>query len=289
MASDAYLEIGAFSERVGVSADLLRAWERRYGLPRPVRTPNGRRLYSRADEQIVKTMRRALAQGVRAAEAARLARGEADGTSDTAAAPELAALGSRLRAALDDLDDTRAQKELDHLFGTYSADTALAQVILPYLSELGERWACAELGVGDEHFASNLISGRLLGLARRWDDGDGQRALLACPPGEQHTMGLLCFGLALRMHGWRITYLGADTPTDAIAQVAESVLPAQIVLASVSRRVFRDAADQLTDLARRMPLAVAGAGAGPQIATALGARLLPSDPVTEAARLAASG
>ena len=58
-----------------------------------------------------------------------------------------------------------------------------------------------------------MIEGRLRALARGWGDGDGPRALLACPPGEQHELGLLCFGLLLRERGWRIAYLGAETPT----------------------------------------------------------------------------
>jgi DNA-binding transcriptional MerR regulator len=70
---DGYLTIGPFSQRVGISVDLLRAWERRYGLPRPTRTANGRRLYTDADLHLVTAMRRALGRGMPAAEAARVA------------------------------------------------------------------------------------------------------------------------------------------------------------------------------------------------------------------------
>ena len=77
----------------------------------------------------------------------------------------------------------------------------------PYLHELGERWAHAKASVAQEHFASVLPRA----LARDWGRGRGPHALLACVPGDQHDLGLICFGLALRAHGWRITYLGADT------------------------------------------------------------------------------
>ena len=88
----------------------------------------------------------------------------------------------------------------------------LSEVILPFLHRLGVRWAAGRTSVAQEHFASNVIAGRLRSLARGWGQGVGPRAILACPPGELHDLGLLCFGLVLREHGWRITYLGADTP-----------------------------------------------------------------------------
>jgi MerR family transcriptional regulator, light-induced transcriptional regulator len=283
---DAYLTIGPFSRRVGVSVDLLRAWERRYGIPRPVRTANGRRLYADADVDLVTAMRRRLARGMPAAEAARLAASapvRADPATDGAG--ELGALRSRLRDALTEFDDARAQDELDRLFGAYSVDTALSRVILPYMRELGERWALDEIGVGHEHFASNLIHGRLLSHARKWDEGRGPQALLACPSGELHTIGLLCFGLVLRAHGWRITYLGADTPMTSLAEVARTVKPARIVLASVRSELYLDAGAMLSDVARRIPVALGGPGATAGLAH-LGAELLESDPVAEAARLA---
>ena len=286
MASTAYLSIGAFSRLVGVSPDVLRAWERRYGLPRPARTGAGRRLYGPGDERLVRAMRRALADGHPAAEAARLAAITRAPEIVAPPTPELDALGLQLRDALNRFDDTAAQTVLDRVFGSYSVDTALAEVILPYLRELGERWAGREIGVGHEHFASNLLHGRLLSLARKWDQGHGPVALLACPEGERHTIGLLAFGLSLRMHGWRITYLGADTPIEAITDVAETISPAHIILASHNGDTYRHAAAGLAGLAARTPLAIAGTGADLNRAADIGAILLGGDPVTEAARVA---
>jgi DNA-binding transcriptional MerR regulator len=287
---DAYMQIGPFSRSVGVSADVLRAWERRYGLPRPARTANGRRLYGTADARVVRAMREALERGVPAAEAARLA---IAGQPEPAPAQavdrgELADLRRELDGALGRLDDERAQEHLDRLFGVYSVDAALSEVVLPYLRELGERWAAGEIGVGHEHFASNVILGRLSSLARKWDAGHGPRALLAAPPGEFHTIGLLSFGLALWTRGWRITYLGADTPVDALAELAATLAPAQVVLASVRADLYVQAGDPLAELAARVPLALGGAGAHPSLGARLGVGVLEGDPVAEAARLARS-
>lgn len=65
------LRIGELSRRVGLSVHVLRAWERRYGLLRPERSPGGYRLYSETDELRVKVMRAHLARGLSTAEAAR--------------------------------------------------------------------------------------------------------------------------------------------------------------------------------------------------------------------------
>lgn len=55
---------------------------------------------------------------------------------------------------------------------------------------------------------------RLAGLVRGWGDGSGPRAILACPPGEWHDLALMIFGVTLNRHGWRIDYLGVDTPVE---------------------------------------------------------------------------
>jgi DNA-binding transcriptional MerR regulator len=285
-ATESYLHIGSFSRRVGVSPDLLRAWERRYGVPAPARTAKGVRLYTRADEELVLAMRSGLDRGLTAAEAARLAIPAAPDSSDGGLPRELGALRTRLGDALTGFHETRAQEELDRLFGAYSLDAALSEVVVPYLRDLGERWARGEVGIAHEHFASSLIHGRLLSLTRKWDQGQGPRALLACPSAELHTIGLLCFGLGLRMHGWRITYLGADTPIDVISDVADAVQPARIVLASVRSDVFVPMQDELARLAARTPVALGGAGARPQLADRVGALALEGDPISEAARVA---
>src|SRR5829696_8387999 len=113
----------------------------------------------------------------------------------------------------------------DRLFAAYTVEMVLREVILPYLHSLGERWEAGEVSVAHEHFASNLLRGRLLGLAQGWGQGRGPGAILACVPGEHHELGLLAFGVALHRRGWRITYLGTDSPIDAVADIAPSLAP----------------------------------------------------------------
>ena len=163
-----------------------------------------------------------------------------------------------------------------------SLATVLRDVVLPYLTELGERWERGTASVAQEHFASNVIRGRLAGLARGWGNGHGPRAVLACPPGELHDLALMVFGVALNRNGWRIDYLGMNTPVEELTRTVDVRRPDLVVLAATLPKNLEPLATQLTALAQRAPLVLAGAGATPEIASAVGARLLTGDPVTAA-------
>jgi MerR family transcriptional regulator, light-induced transcriptional regulator len=278
------LRIGELSRRVGISPELLRAWEKRYGLLTPSRTAGGLRLYSTRDETRIERMRELLASGLSAAEAARLAREAEPAGPARVGASEFA---RELRDALDAYDETAAQLALDRTFAAVGIDATLRDVVIPYLHDLGERWAAAQATVGQEHFASNVIQGRLRALARGWDQGIGPRAVLACPPGERHEIGLIFFGLSLRTRGWRVRYLGADTPVKSIATNRSDGRPAVIVIAAVTDERFRASGDELARVARKAPVAIAGAGADAGTARRLGAQYLDSGPVEAAATVAA--
>jgi MerR family transcriptional regulator, light-induced transcriptional regulator len=277
------LRIGELSRRVGVSPELLRAWERRYGLLEPARTGGGLRLYSADDVQRVRAMQAHLQSGLSAAEAARLAR--AGAASEPPAAAEAPALhdAGELCRALDVLDAQAAHLVLDRMLARYTLETVLAGVVIPYLRDLGDRWERGEASVTQEHFASNLLRGRLLALARGWERGAGPAALLACAPGEQHDLPLIMFGLALREQGWRIAFLGADTPVASVAEAAERLDPALVVVSAVRAESLARERSALRALARDRRLALAGAGADAAVARAVGAELLAGDPVSAAA------
>jgi MerR family transcriptional regulator, light-induced transcriptional regulator len=286
------LRIGELSRRLGVSDHVLRAWESRYGLLQPVRSAGGFRLYSEADESRVRRMQAHLAHGLSAAEAAQAVLGEDAGAradlgraSGPPRAPRAASeLSGDLRQALDAFDEPAAQAVLDRLMSDLSLTTVLRDVVVPYLTELGERWERGTASVAQEHFASNVIRGRLAGLARGWGNGQGPRAVLACPPGELHDLALMVFGIVLNRSGWRIDYLGMSTPVEELTRTVDARRPDLVVLAATLPEILEPFATQLTALAQRAPLALAGAGATPQIAAAVGARLLAGDPVTEAER-----
>jgi DNA-binding transcriptional MerR regulator len=291
------VRIGELSRRVGVSTELLRAWERRYQLLQPARSPKGYRLYSAADELRVRAMQDQLARGLSAAEAARAARGATPGdasgvpgpegwTEPTAAESDAAIRHyPALRRALDAYDESDAQHVFDTMLRELSLTTVLRDIVLPYLGELGTRWEAGTVDVAQEHFASNLIRGRLAGLALGWGQGVGPRAVIACPKGELHDLPLMIFGIALNRCGWRVTFLGNDTPVSDLDSAVRHLDPQVVVLSATTSGPFEAAVDGLRSLAERVPVVLAGAGATDEVVVRTGIPALRGDPVTEAMRL----
>jgi methanogenic corrinoid protein MtbC1 len=229
-----------------------------------------------------------LDSGLSAAEGARLALAAGDEAVVLEGADVISpgAASDQLRRALDLFDEPAAHAALDRLLSTFTLETVLRDAVLPYLHELGERWQNGEASIAQEHFASVLLRGRLLGLARGWGSGGSRLALLACLPGEQHDLGLICFGLALRGQGWWITFLGPDTPLATIAETTRMLRPALVVVTATTK-VPAATWDGLADLGRSATLAMAGTGTGPTLAEAVGAEYLDDDPVSAAIRIAA--
>jgi MerR family transcriptional regulator, light-induced transcriptional regulator len=291
--------IGELARRIGVSPEVLRAWERRYGLFRPERSAAGYRLYSAADERCARRVLALQAQGHSTAEAARLAMQTAAAEVATPASlpptpaeaglspvDQLELIAARLRASLDSLDGPATEQTLDTLFALTDVETAIAKVILPVLRGLGDSWENNEISVAAEHYASNLLQGRLLALARGWDFGDGPLAVLACAPGELHAIGLIAFGLALRRRGWRIAYLGPSTPIESLIGWTTAHHPAAVVVSAVTPERLIDCEAGLRNLARHTRLALGGAGATGELAAQVGATALVADPSRAADQLA---
>lgn len=278
------LRIGELSRRSGVSPELLRAWERRYRLLQPSRSQGGLRLYSLDDLERVRLMQQHLRRGLAAAEAAALAGAQPSAASN--ADTPLGDAKDELADALAAFDEARAHALLDSLLAATTIDAVLTTVVMPYLHELGERWERGDASIAQEHFASAVLRGRLLGLARGWGRGVGPPVVLACAPGEQHDLGLIAFGLALRGRGWRVVYLGADTPLASVADAARAAAAGFAVVSAVTPDRLREHGDGLRSLAREQRLFLGGAGAV-DAALDLDAEVLGGDPVEEAERLTA--
>ena len=105
MATDAHnVRIGELGRRVGLKPEVLRAWERRYGVLRPSRTEGGLRLYSPADERRARLMLARMSDGLSPAEAARLVLADEDDSATSSETPPLEGDLDRLRDALDRFD-----------------------------------------------------------------------------------------------------------------------------------------------------------------------------------------
>jgi hypothetical protein len=101
-----------------------------------------------------------------------------------------------------------------------------------------------------------------------------------------HDLCLLAFGVLLHDRGWRIAYLGPDTPMETLADAATRMQADCVALAALSRNRLQAVGADISQLAKSRPVAVAGAGASSKLARETGALLLSGGPVEEAARLA---
>ncbi len=198
-------------------------------------------------------MKALIDSGVSAAEAARLAVPAAQAPKVSGRGPdESPDHAERLGAALERFDETDANAILDDALARFTVDAVASLVVLPVMHEIGDRWESGEISVAQEHFATGVLRGRMLSLGRNWGAGAGPLALLACPPGERHDLGLIAFGLVLRGRGWRIAFLGSDTPIETIADAVERLAPTAVVLAAVTTQPFESVSGQIRDLAGRV-------------------------------------
>lgn len=227
--------IHAAAEQAGLSAQLVRAWERRYGLLAPERTEAGYRLYSDEDVTVLRGAKSLVDQGRSISDVARL--GRADllriGKSAALAAapmrPSLAPLASSdfpnaAIEAITALDGARVESLLLHAtrMGSMSSVEICQQVLLPLLREIGNRWQRGSLPISAEHFGSGIVRRHLHLLVQDESRRNKGAACVvcACPEGELHEGGLLSFALHAATLGWGIVYLGASTPIDEIIAAA---------------------------------------------------------------------
>ncbi len=290
--------IGVLASRVGVSETLLRAWELRYGLLSPTRSDAGYRLYGPEDERRARAMQDARRRGVPAGQAAAeiLASERSTSPPPGSAAPRYPATAAldvertrqELEAAMVAYDVGSMHAALDRVFVEVSAETAIKDVLLPFLAGVGDGWAAGDFDVADEHFASDLVRARLAALSIGPGSRTGPVALLACPPTESHDIALKAFEVVLMRAGWRTRFLGPMTPVRSLEVAVGVVAPDLLVLAGTgpgSFDVADDDAEVVARIAAATRVAIAGAYADDEAAARWGAEVLEGDPVTAARSL----
>jgi DNA-binding transcriptional MerR regulator len=254
--------IRVLSELTGVPATTLRAWERRYGLLKPKRTPKGHRLYDGADLETVRQVVQLLEADHPISRAAKILREGAPKTdgADTAPSP-WSALRKRMRRAIEAFDDNRLDAVYNEALAVYRVDIVTLNLLRPLLEQLGERWQELNTGIAEEHFFTaylrNKIGARMHHASTRTQ---GRRLLLACLPGEHHELGILLFGLSASARGYRLLYLGADLPLAQLAQVVSSVDIAGVLLSGTTTELSEQLQTALAALADalRIPLMLGG-------------------------------
>lgn len=219
-------------ERTGLTPDVLRAWERRYGVVTPGRSPGGQRWYSEADVQRLRLLARAVEGGRNIASVAHLdsetlavivRAGEASALARTtphalAAQPFLAeALG-----AVEALDGTALEHVMRQATLRLSMDELLDGVVGPLVRSTGDRWHAGTMTAAHEHLATAAVR-RLLGWItdQHAPSSDAPALLVTTPAGQWHELGAALAAATAAAAGWQVVYLGPNLPANVIAEAAQ--------------------------------------------------------------------
>lgn len=225
------LPIRTISSLTGVKAMTLRAWERRYGLIKPQRTPKGHRLYTHEHVERIRRVLTLIDRGVPVSRVRELLDSEPAVTS-VAPGPWPRYL-DRMAAAITRFDEPELDRVHDEALSMHSIEQVTRQLYLPLLIRLGERWRDLAGGIAEEHFFAMYLRSKLgARLQHRMRYATGPRLLAACAPGEQHEIGLLLFALEANGAGMRTVLLGADTPLPDIAFACKQSGCEAVVIAS---------------------------------------------------------
>jgi DNA-binding transcriptional MerR regulator/methylmalonyl-CoA mutase cobalamin-binding subunit len=252
--------IGEAAARAGLSVELLRAWERRYGVVRPERTPSGYRQYDPAAIERLRAMRRLVEDGWTPSAAAASLRSIPDSelvatapsTRRERGAADDAELTDRFVAAAADMDPSALQAVLDEMGARASFETMLDRYLFPSLHALGDAWKADRVSVAAEHAASAAVA-RWLGSyydAASSNARRGRPVLIGLPPGARHELGALAHAVAARRAGLEVVYVGADVPSDDWIRAATTT-DASVAVIGVPTAADRDSAKAVAGALRR--------------------------------------
>lgn len=260
------LSIGDICSGTGLSPDVVRVWERRYGFPMPVRLPSGHRRYRTSDLNRLRLIAEAVADGHRPALAVK---------ADEAALRKLLLRGQShtwapiidpLIKAVIEMDSAKIRTLLQKAFSQYPLKDFLGHVIDPLLEWVGFAWAEGSLGIHQEHLVTEILEDflRQMRLALPPQTNKGS-ILLTTLPGERHRLGLLMAALLYAAQGVRVEVLGIDLPVASIANAARTLRVDRVAVSLSIQSSGEPTRRLLLDLQERLPskcrLLIGGQGA----------------------------
>ena len=276
IAGGAVHPIQVVSKRTGLRADVIRAWERRYGAVEPSRSENGRRMYTDEDVERLALLGRATRSGRRIGDVARLdlaaLRSLVDederavaAVSAIAPSPKAGSEGDLVDVALADVAALDSAGLEHHLFKAsvkLTIPILLDGLISPLFRRIGREVRAGRLRIAHEHMAT-AVTRSFLGALRATADPSqvtGPHIIVTTPAGQVHELGALMGALAAASQGWRVIYLGPDLPADEIAAAANQTGAEAIALSIMCAEADPRLREELARLRRHLPDAVIFAG-----------------------------
>jgi len=255
--------IRTVSSLTGVNSITLRAWERRYELITPVRTPKGHRLYTQNDIDLIQQILALLDKGVAIGQVRDHLGGpeKSKKANLTKQLDQWMAYHRRMINAIVRFDVYALDQTYNDALSLYPVELVTARLILPLLKSLGERWSSAEGSVAEEHFFGAYLRNK---LGARFHHqplrSSGKKLLAACMPGEHHEIGLMLFCLSALNADFQVIYLGADTPLMELVEPSQRASVDAILLSGSIDPVGKVLEKDLPQLARtvNIPIFIGG-------------------------------
>lgn len=272
--------IAVVAERTGLSQDVLRVWERRYGVVSPERGPGGQRIYSDADIERLGLLHAATRAGRGIGQVARLPTDALAAMVDediaarerrasvAIAAPEAGELVAASLALTRNLDSAHLDEALRRAAARMGVSAFLESVAAPLLRRVGDEWHAGRLTPAQEHLASSVLHDIIVEIMRAFARQNGAlppTLLVATPAGDRHVIGAALVGAAAAVEGWNVLYLGSDLPAAEIAEAARAaavrVVAISVVYVEERDRVLGELRALRSRLPAEVTLIVGGTGA----------------------------
>ena len=223
--------IQVVARRTGLTADVLRAWERRYNAIEPRRSSKNRRLYSDSDITRLQLLRRVTAAGRRIGDVSHLSLAELESlvredeaasvTRQKTSRRPRGGAGEHLEACLDAavrLESEALELALSNAAVSLSPPALVQDVLHPLMVEIGKRWRSGDIRIFHEHMSTAVVRSFLATLKTGLMNGDSPvHLIVTTPAGHLHELGAMVVAVTAAMDDWRVTYLGPNLPAEEIA------------------------------------------------------------------------
>ncbi|HET7813809.1 MAG TPA: MerR family transcriptional regulator [Candidatus Baltobacteraceae bacterium] len=229
--------IAAVSRMTNLSVDVIRSWERRYGLVAPERDEAGLRLYSDDDVARLSLARAATQMGHPIRRVATMSNGELESLADERepAGERYGDVAERVIAALENHEAQVAEQVLASAALLVPARSLVLDILAPVLRAVGERWESGRIAVWQEHLLSTIVRNTAGAVSRSAQTGDP--ILFATPPFELHEFGIALAAMLAASHGRRAINLGTAVPAGELVQAAKRLSARAIVIGMTKKTI----------------------------------------------------
>jgi MerR family transcriptional regulator, light-induced transcriptional regulator len=256
----------------GLSKDVIRIWERRFGLLKPARGANRYRNYSDEDVALLRFLKEQLDAGGSIGELSKLGREELLGQA-RASAPQVSFVDNlfsgllrELLSTLNPFNRVTFEKRLNGAVAVVPFEEALHGILLPLQEQVGQLWHDGHLNVALEHYVTKQIQQKIFSAMNQLPVAEfGAKVVVACPPDEEHDIAALAVAYRCRVRGCRVYYLGAKVPIASLTNLCSKVEP-DLTIISFPLALSDDKATELVqslanEVSPASNLAVGGHGA----------------------------